>query len=201
MKKKNVAGVPRRFLPATIGALLIALPCLASPGAGPAGELRLDAFAVNLSGVGRSGAQRLQIVLNNWSSDATRDKLVGALTSKGPDELLAALQSIKPRVGFIRTPTSLAWNIQYAREYPLPEGGRRIIFATDRPISFYEAITKPRSSQYEFMLCEIHLDRAGRGEGKLATMAKISFDEKKNIIEIENYGLEPVRLTDVRVEG
>jgi hypothetical protein len=188
-----------RFLPATIGAALVLSPGLARTGSAQSEGVRLEASAVNLSGVGRSQAQKLEIVLNRWSSDATRDKLMDALVSQGSDRLLDVLQSIKPRVGYIRTPTSLGWDIQYARESPLPEGGRRIVFATDRPISFFEAATSPRSAEYEFMLCEVHLDRDGRGEGKLATMAKIGFDKKKNVIEIENYGLEPVRLTDVRV--
>lgn len=198
--KKKVTRAFKSLLPATIGALLVVLPALASPGAAPAQALRLDAVAVNLSGVGRPGTQTLEIVLNNWSTDETRDKLIDTLTTKGSEKLLDVLQSIKPRVGYIRTPTSLAWDIQFAREYPLPEGGRRIVFATDRPIGFFEAATRPRSSQYEFMICEIHLDKDGRGEGKLATLAKISYDKKKNLIEIENYGLEPVRLTDVRME-
>lgn len=162
--------------------------------------LRLAASAVNLSGVGRAGTEQLQIVIRNWSTDATREKLVETLADKGSDRLLRALQSIKPSVGYIRTTTSLGWNIQFAQEYPLPEGGRRIVFATDRPISFLEAARQPRSADYEFMLCEIRLDRDGNGEGKLATMAKISYDKAKKSIEIENYGIEPVRLTQVTVE-
>jgi hypothetical protein len=164
------------------------------------GVLRLDAFAVNLSGVGRSTPEQLQIVIKNWSTDATRDKLIETLMDKGPHKLLDALQSIKPSVGYIRTTTSLGWDIQYAQEYPLPEGGRRIVFATDRPISFREASQRTRSSDYEFMLGEIHLDRDGTGEGKLATMAKISYDKEKKVIGIENYGIEPVRLTRVTTE-
>jgi len=199
--KKKVTGVVGRFLPATIAALLVVGPGLASPGSAQAQALRLEAVAVNLSGVGRPGTQTLEIVLNNWSTDETRDKLIDTLTTKGSEKLLDVLQSIKPRVGYIRTHTSLAWDIQYAREFALPEGGRSIVFATDRPIGFLEAATRPRSSQYEFMVCEIHLDKDGRGEGKLATLAKISYDKKKNQIEIENYGIEPVRLTDVRVES
>lgn len=191
----------RRLVPATVGALLIVGPGLArAEDAEPPG-LRLDAIAVNLSGVGAGKTEKLEIVLDRWSSDTTRDNLLETLTSKGSNKLLDALQSIKPRVGYIRTATSLGWDIQYAREYPLPEGGRRIVFATDRPMSFFEASTRPRSSEYGFILCEVRLDRDGRGDGKLATMAKVSFDKEKKVIEVENYGIEPVRLTDVRVAG
>ena len=83
---------------------------------------------------------------------------------------------------------------------PLPDGGRRIVFATDRPMRFFEMRNQTRSSEYEFMLAEIRLGKDGTGEGKLAPLAKISYDKAKNRIEIENYGFEPVRLTRVEVE-
>lgn len=195
MKKRS--GVLKRFGVAAAGVLFALTMAPSGAQAAPPELLRLNAFAVNLSGVGRSTPEQLEIVINGWSSDATRDKLIETLADKGPDELIDALQSIKPSVGYIRTTTSLGWRIQYAQEYPLPEGGRRIVFATDRPMSFREVSMRPRSSEYEFMLCEIHLDRDGVGEGKLATMAKISYDQKKKVIEVENYGIEPVRLTQV----
>jgi hypothetical protein len=167
----------------------------------PPEVLQLSASAVNLSGIGPSTPERLEIVIKNWSTDATRDKLIQTLADKGSEKLLRTLQSIRPSVGFIRTTTSLGWDIQYAQEYPLPEGGRRIVFATDRPITFREASLRPRSAEYEFMLGEIHLDRDGTGEGKLATMAKISYDKENRTIEIEDYAIEPVRLTRVTTEG
>jgi hypothetical protein len=185
---------------AAAGVLLAMMPGSVAAKQPQPAVLRLSAFAVNLSGVGRPSTEQLEIVIKNWSTDATRDKLIKTLADEGSDELLDTLQSIKPSVGYIRTTTSLGWDIQYASESRLPEGGRRIIFATDRPISFREATLKPRSSEYEFMLCEIHLNRDGIGEGKLATMAKITYDKKKKVIEIENYGIEPVRLTQVTTE-
>jgi hypothetical protein len=163
-------------------------------------KLRLNAFAVNLSGIGRARAEQLQIVIDRWSTEAEHDKLLDVLKDRGSDKLLDALQAIRPRAGYIRTTTSLGWDIQYAREHPLPDGGRRIVFATDRPMSFFELRNDTRSHEYEFMLCEIRLGKDGSGEGKLAALAKISYDKAKNQIEIENYGLEPVRLTRVEVE-
>jgi len=167
---------------------------------GEPAKLRLSAFAVNLAGIGRVRAEQIQIVIERWSTDAEHDRLLDVLKDKGSDKLLDALQALKPRAGYIRTTTSLGWDIQYAREHPLPEGGRRIVFATDRPMSFVELRDQTRSSEYEFMLCEIRLGKDDTGEGKLATLAKISWDKAKNHIEIENYGLEPVRLTRVEIE-
>jgi len=186
---------------AAAGFLMVMMPGTLSAEQSQPGVMRLNAFAVNLSGVGRTTPQQLEIVIKNWSTEATRDNLIETLKDKGPSKLFDALQGIKPSVGYIRTTTSLGWRIQYASESPLPDGGRRIVFATDRPLSFVEAMEHPRSADYDLILCEIHLDKEGKGEGKLAAMAKVTYDKDRKLIEVEDYGIEPVRLTQVTTEG
>ncbi|HEY6547081.1 MAG TPA: hypothetical protein VI589_04215 [Vicinamibacteria bacterium] len=181
-------------------AVLGGLLALAAPSVAPAAEpvLSLTAFAVNMSGVGRTGrTETLQIAIERWSTDEERAMLIDTLVEKSSDKLLDAVQKIKPRAGYIRTTTSLGWDIQFARETDLPSGGKRIVFATDRPMGFREMRNSNRSADYEFMLCEIRLGPDGKGEGKLAGGAKISYDKDAKKIEIENYGQEPVRLTQV----
>jgi hypothetical protein len=56
---------------------------------------------------------------------------------------------------------------------------------------------QPRTIDYAFTLIEIRVDREGKGEGKMAVATKISFDKKKNQIELENYSSEPVRLNSL----
>lgn len=181
-------------------AVLVGLFALAVPGSAPAADplLSLSAFAVNMSGVGRTGrTETLQIVIERWSTDEERALLVDTLVEKSADKLLDAVQKIKPRAGYIRTTTSLGWDIQFARETDLPSGGKRIVFATDRPIGFQEARNSSRSADYEFMICEIRLGPDGKGEGKLSTATKVTYDKDKKQVELENYGQEPVRLTQV----
>jgi hypothetical protein len=179
---------------------LLALATLPASAPAAAPVLRLSATAVNLSGVGRAQAQTLTIVIERWSSDQERQKLLDVLIEKDADRLLDALQKVKPRAGYIRTNTSLGWDISYARQEELPTGGKRVIFGTDRPMAFYELRNSTRSADYDFMLCEIHLGPDGKGTGKLATAAKISYDKDLRKVEIENFGIEPVRLTEVHVE-
>jgi hypothetical protein len=129
------------------------------------------------------------------------DKLRAVLVEGGGEKLLDALQDVKPRAGYISTSTSLGWDLQFARQIPYGDGARRIILATDRPMSFFELRNQPRSRDYEFLLVEIRLNKNGVGEGKLAGAAKVSYDADTRVMEIENYGIEPVRLTKVEVVG
>jgi hypothetical protein len=163
--------------------------------------LRLRAFAMNLNGGRGARTGTLDIVVERWSTDEDRDQLRSMLIEKGSDALLKALQKLKPRAGFIRSSTSLGWDIQYAREQVNDDGSRRIIIATDRPLTFWELANKPRSADYEFTLAEIRLSKEGKGEGKLVPAAKITWNQDKRTIEIENYSNEPVRLSQVEVQG
>src|SRR5580693_691438 len=92
---------------------------------------------------GRTG--QIQITVKRWSTPAERETLVGALLQKGPDGLLKSLQDMRP-VGTIRTPDTLGYDLHYAAERPGVDGGRDVVFATDRPVSFWEAVNRPRLS-------------------------------------------------------
>lgn len=185
------------MLPLTIGAGWAGSPAFSKEKP----VLSLRAFAVDTSGVGRTQAGTLDITIERWSTDAERQRLLDVLIEKGSAALLSALQKIEPRAGYIRTSTSLGWDIHYAREEPFGDGGRRVVIATDRPMSFWELRNRPRSADYDFTLAEIRLPKDGKGVGKLATAAKVTWHPETRTIEIENFGIEPVRLTEVRVEG
>jgi hypothetical protein len=158
---------------------------------------RFTAFAVNMGSPGRGGADTVEIVVERWSTDKERDKLMKALVEKGPEKLLDVLQDL-PRVGYFRTPNSIGYDLHYARKAPLPEGGERIVLLTDRYIGFWEAANRPRTIDYPFTLIELHINRDGEGEGKMSIATKIRFDKEANTIELENYQTQPVLLKSVR---
>lgn len=96
---------------------------------------------------------------------------------------------------------ALGYDIRYAWHTPLEDGGDRIVLAFDRYVTFAEAVDQPRVSDYPFTFIEIHLPKGGgEGEGKMALATKLTFDKKKNVVELENYSSEPVRLQQVTVE-
>jgi hypothetical protein len=159
---------------------------------------RLLATSVNMSNVGTPNAGRIEIVIERWSSDRERDELIATLKEKGSDALLSKLQDMR-RVGYIRDANggSVGWDLHFARERKLEDGGRQIVLATDRPISAWEAFNRPRSADYDFTLADIRFDGDGKGVGKLAVAAKITTNRETGAIEIEDFASEPVRLTEV----
>jgi hypothetical protein len=161
--------------------------------------LRLRAFAVNLNAPARARTGTLDIVIERWSTPEEAARLRDILAEKGADDLLEALQKTKPRAGYIQRTGQLGWDIHFAQQVVASNGSRRIILATDRPMSFFEAANQTRSADYAFTLAEIRLGPDGKGEGKLVPAAKIDYDKEANTLEIENYNIEPTRLTQVEI--
>ena len=157
---------------------------------------RFTATAVNMD---RGGAGTLEIVVNRWSTDAEREKLVSTLLDKGENKLLDALQST-PKVGYIRTPNSIGWDLHYASRRPLPDGGEQVVIGTDRPISFREAANQPRSIDYPFTVIEMRLNADGEGSGTMSVATKVMADQETRTIQLENYNTTPVMLTSVKRE-
>ncbi len=144
---------------------------------------------------GRSGT--IEFTIYRWSSDAEREKLLTTLQEFGRDRLIDELMKIRPVVGYMRTPNSIGYDLYYARNNLLPDGSRQVVMATNRRVAIGEAATSQRSMQYQLTVIELHVDKDGKGEGKMVPAAKISWDTKKKAIEIENYRALPIDLINV----
>ena len=171
-------------------------------------KLEITAFAVNMSNIGPGASAVVEIDIDRWSTAAERENLITTMLEKNADALLRELQkmpshgrfSIPGLVGPDPHQLRLGNPLRYTWQTPTPEGGRRIVIATERYIGFAEARNQPRTIDYPFTLFEIRVNKAGEGEGKMAVATKISFDKSKKTIELENYGSEPVRLNNVKVK-
>jgi len=161
---------------------------------------RYVANAIAIGTPGRAAAGTVEIAIERWSTDAERDRLMTVLLEKGPDKLLDELQRL-PRVGYIRTPNSIGYDLHYARKAPGLDGGEHVVLATDRYITFWEAVNRPRTIDYPFTLIELHVGPDGKGEGKMSIATRIIYDKNKNEIVLENYQSQPVLLTEVHKEA
>jgi hypothetical protein len=159
-----------------------------------AGEA-FTAFAADLSTTGNGKTARVDITIDRWSTPEEREQLRTVLIENGTDAVYTALQKMKP-VGRIRVNDSLGWDLRYAREVKNGDG-RRIVFATDRPIGTAEATSRPRSIDYKFTVGELKLT-GDKGQGTLSPAVKLGYDKDDQTLELENLASEPVRLMEVR---
>ena len=180
---------------------VLAHPSTSSEWPEPEGQTngQPERFTANAINMNRGAAGNVEIVVNRWSTDVQRTTLMSTLLEKGPEKLLDKLQDM-PRMGYIRTPDSIGWDIHFARRTPQPEGGERVVLLTDRRIGFWEAAHQPRSIDYPFTVIELRLNRDGEGEGKMSLATKIIPDKTNNIVTLENYETSPVMLTNVKRE-
>ena len=145
----------------------------------------------------RSGAGRVIIRVTRWSTAAETERLVTALQTKGSGALLDELEDARP-VGTIRTPDSLAYDLRYARQTPGEDGGRQIVIATDRPISFWEAANNTRTLDYPFTVIQMQMTGDGTGKGTLSYATRIRAYGK--VIELENFATAPIMLNEIKAE-
>jgi len=160
-------------------------------------EKPIETFTCFAANMQRGNAGVIDINIYRWSTDQEREMLLTTLQEKGRDALIDALMSIRPRVGYMRTPNSIGYDLFYARNNVQPDGSRHIVLATNRRVAFKEAQNNTRSMQYQLTAIEIHLDKDGKGEGKMQPAAKISWDAKDKKIELENYNALPIDLVNV----
>ena len=158
----------------------------------PGGPEDITASVVANNELG-SGIGTVQIRINRWSTDDDRVRLMTALRESGSEALLKELQKM-PSVGTIRTPSSVGYDLRYARQTKVGDG-RRIVIATDRPMDYWEATNQPRSVQYPFTVLQMQLDQSGKGTGTMSLALKVVAND--DLVMLEDIASTPFRLANV----
>ena len=200
----NMVTSPRTatlFL-ATVAMIAGRAPAL-EPASSPAptkdSPLKFSAIALHMPS-GKSVA--LDMTVERWSTDEERESLIALVkpASDGDpgqqDELLQALQDTTPRTGFIKKRDSLSWDLKYAYQTTLPDGGRQIVLATDKPVSSLAAMSNARTLDFPFTLIEMRFP-AGSSVGEGRVLAQTAISTKDGRLQLDIYGQEPTRLTKV----
>jgi len=145
----------------------------------------------------RSGMIGVNLYVDAYSTDEEVIQLAQTLREKGSEGLLKAVSKLKGK-GRLAPTGHVGTDIKVIRVRKT-ETGRRIFLVTDRPLAFLELYNSTRSRDYSFGVIQLDLDEQGKGEGVMLAATKISFD-KENQLELEHYGIDPVRLTNIRKE-
>jgi hypothetical protein len=155
---------------------------------------RFVGLAVGLSRP-TGGAETIEILIERWSTDAERKRLVDVIRTGETHDILETLTDFK-RVGMLRTPETVGYPLNFSRHRLMPDKIEQITLLTDRPITFWG----PSTLDYPFTLVELRIGPDGKGEGRLSLAAKVTVDEKAGTLVLENYYALPVHLTGVRRE-
>lgn len=185
----RVSAVPLIVMIGVVLYMLDSIPAAQTLGVAE----QFSASAVDMN-TGRTG--HIEISITRWSTAAERETLLAALFKEGSEELLNKLRGMRS-VGRIYTPGTIGYELRFAEQQPQPEGGRRIVVATDRPMSFRELTSQTRSVDYPFTWAQLNLRPDGTGQGELAVRARVSGDRPNRPIEVETFELQPIRLEQV----
>jgi hypothetical protein len=135
----------------------------------------------------------------------------GAAAPLSPIAALTAAIGKGPTLGYIWTNDITGYSIKYAYHAATPDGGERIVLATDRRLGAYtagwqpaagrpaaDASAAPAPTDYDFTLIEIRLDSKGVGEGKASLMTKVIVDNEARTIALDNYAATPAIFQNVK---
>jgi hypothetical protein len=154
-------------------------------GAGPAGSEGARAGGA----AGRAGRAR------------GRGRGAAPAAPLSPTAALAQAIGRAPTIGYLWTADVTGYAIKYAYRAPLPDGGERVILATDRRLGTHTAAWQPTSSDltdYEFTVIEIRFNGKGVGEGKTSLTTKVIVDNEAKTVALENYATAAPILRNVK---
>jgi hypothetical protein len=133
--------------------------------------------------------------ITSYTTDQEVQNFAQLLKDKGQNALTSALgKENKGRINLVGTTGN---DIAVARKRQ--QGDKTIItIVTARRMSFGEVYNSGRSVDYPYSFLQVTLDATGKGTGQIMAAAKIRFDKKSGQYEIESFGSQYIKATNVR---
>jgi len=151
--------------------------------------------AVGTGGSVGGRTKQFDFRITSYTTDEEVQEFAALLKNKGQDALLSALE--KQDKGRLNPVGSVGNQIAVARKRK--QGANTIItIVTARIMSFGELYNGGRSTDYPFGFMQVTLNDKGEGTGQVMAAAKIRFDKKKGQYQIESFGNQYVKITNVR---
>ncbi len=157
-----------------------------------------EAYSAVAVGTGGSvGGKTIQFDfrITEYTTDEDVQKFAQLVKEKGTDALRRALE--KEDKGRINAVGSTGNQIAVARKRQ--QGPDTIItIVTARIMPFGELYNNGRTTDYPFGFLQVKLNDKGEGTGQIMAAAKIRFDKKKGKYEIESFGNQYIKATNIR---
>lgn len=130
-----------------------------------------------------------------FTTDEELQTFAQLVKDQGTEALRRALE--KENKGRINAVGSTGNQIAVARKRQ--QGSDTIItIVTARNMPFIELYRGGRTTDYPFGYLQVKLDATDKGTGQIMAAAKIRFDKKKGQYEIESFGNQYIKATNVR---
>lgn len=139
-------------------------------------------------------ATNFTVRINRFTPDAQVENILNTLRNGGQDDLMKSIS--KENLGTVQIGTQLGRDIN-AAWITQEEEGQKITILFERWLGFSELRRGARSLDYPFTYLELYLDDNGKGEGSLIPAARVRYKSGKTI-EVENFGIYPARLTNIK---
>lgn len=150
---------------------------------------------IYIGGTRGTVATNFTLRINSLTPEAQVQNITNSLRRGGQDELMRAIG--KDKRGTLQIGTQIARDIN-AVWVTEEEEGRKITVLFERWLGFWELRRGARSVDYPFTYLELYIDDTGKGEGMLIPAARVRY-KSGNTIEVENFGIYPAHLTNVKV--
>ncbi len=146
-----------------------------------------------------SGSEFFTLTINRYTPENEVAQMLNALRQDGQDGLMKTLS--KDKVGTLQIGNGLARDVQ-AVWITQTDEGRKISALSERWLGFGELRRGTRSVDYPLTYIEIFVQEdggegGGKSEGSLIPAARVR-SKGGNNIEIENFGIYPARLTNIK---
>jgi hypothetical protein len=159
---------------------------------------QVDAYTfVAISTGGPSGGRTasFDFRITRYTTDQEVEELANILKTQGQDGLRRAMEKLD--VGRINLVGKTGTQISVARKRQTPDG-TILTIVTPRNMSFVELYNSGRSVDYPFGYVRFTLNEKGEGTGQIMAATKITFNKKKDIVEMESFGNQYLKATNVR---
>ena len=161
-------------------------------------KVSAEAYSGTAIGTGGSvGGKTIQFNfrITQYTTDEEVQNFAQLVKDKGTDGLRRALE--KEDKGRINAVGSTGNQIAVARKRQ--EGSDTIVtIVTARTMPFMELYNNGRTTDYPFGYLQVKLDANGQGTGQIMAAARIRFDKKKGEYQIESFGDQYLKATNIR---
>lgn len=156
----------------------------------------IESYSATITMLGGPGKGPIPINILVYSITPDEDvaRLINIMKTGGQDALVDAFDK-EPQRGRISPVGRLGNDLNYIRAIDTPKG-RILRMVSNRNMSFMELTNAGRSTDYPFGILELVIGSDGKIEGTAIGGAKL--EVKDNTLEVESYGIQPLRLMNLK---